>query len=48
MPLPDPKKPGGAPAAPDEDEHEHGGKLARFFRDLERDEPGVEPAPQPD
>ena len=46
MPMPDPKKPGDASAAPDEDEH--GGKLAKFFRDLEQDEPDGAPEPQPD
>ncbi len=46
MPTPDPRKPGDAPAAPREDEH--GGELARFFRDLEQDELGPEADKQAD
>lgn len=46
MPTPDPRKPGDAPAATREDEH--GGKLAKFFRDLEQDEPVGALEPQPD
>jgi hypothetical protein len=45
MPTSDPKTPGDAPAAPDEDNH--GGKLTRFFRDLEQDEPSEAPEPKP-
>jgi hypothetical protein len=45
MPTPDPRKPGDASPVPDDDDH--GGKLAKLFRDLETNEIGEAPAPAP-
>ena len=45
MPTPAPTKPGDPPPAPDDDDH--GGKLAKLFRDLEKDEIGDAHAPAP-
>ena len=36
MPKPDPRKPGDAPAAPEDDEH--GAPLAKLFRELEEEQ----------
>jgi hypothetical protein len=46
MPTPAPTKPGDASPVPDDDDH--GGKLAKLFRDLEKDEVGNAPAPAPE
>jgi hypothetical protein len=46
MPTPAPTKPGDPPPAPDDDEH--GGELAKLFRDLEKDELGDPPALEPE
>jgi hypothetical protein len=43
MPTPAPTKPGDPPPAPDDDDH--GGKLAKLFRDLEEGEIGDAHAP---
>jgi hypothetical protein len=46
MPTPVPTKPGDASPEPDDDDH--GGKLAKLFRDLETDEIDDTPAPEPE
>jgi hypothetical protein len=43
MPTPAPTKPGDPPSVPDDDDH--GGKLAKLFRDLETNEIDDAPAP---
>ena len=45
MPTSAPTKPGDSTPVPDDDDH--GAKLAKLFRDLEKAEIGDAPAPMP-
>ena len=46
MLTPAPTKPGDPPPVPDD--HDHGGKLAQLFRDLEKGKIGDAHAPKPE